>query len=350
MKNKRPILLVDDEVDSLDTVGILLEREYTVLTARSGSEALGLLEHEEVDLVIADQRMPGMTGVELLTRVRERYPGTLRLVLTAYTDFDAMLQAINEGQVYRYIIKPWDETDMRVTIRQALEYKDLRETIVRQEKLAAVGRFAAEMAHEINNHLQIIVGVNEAALGMDAEERKTIIEEQARMLEWIASDIRDFALGAAMPFMPKASDPFAPVEDVLRACQHHPAFRNVAVRLEKGPARSFVLDGRQIKHLVFNLLKNAARVSARGAEILVRVSSNDGYVLEVVDHGGGIPDDLKLKVFEPFYTTTPHNGAGLGLSICRHVVEQHGGTIEVSDTPGGGATFSVRLPRHQDPR
>lgn len=132
--NKRTILLVDDEPDSLEPIGVLLEQEYHVLTATNGPEALDVLEGAAVEVIIADQRMPGMTGVELLAQVRQRYPGIVRLILTAYADFDAMIQAINEGQVYRYIIKPWDPEDMMLVVRQALDWKDLREG---QSQLAA---------------------------------------------------------------------------------------------------------------------------------------------------------------------------------------------------------------------
>ena len=120
---------------------------------------------------------------------------------------------------------------------------------VGKEKLAAVGRFSAEMAHEINNHLTVLLGVNEDVGAMTFEERRRIIEDQGRMLVQITSDIRDFALGAAMPFMPSASDPSKPVDDVLRACGFHPSFKNVKIRFEKGKTRSFEMDCRQIKHL-----------------------------------------------------------------------------------------------------
>ena len=88
---KRTIMLVDDEVDILETMSILMEEEYRMLTAERGDQALDLLESQKVDLIIADQRMPGMTGVDLLARVRELHPEIVRLILTGYTDFDAML-------------------------------------------------------------------------------------------------------------------------------------------------------------------------------------------------------------------------------------------------------------------
>jgi len=134
---KRTLLLVDDERDSLDPMELLLKEQYNVLTAQSGVEALDILKKNDIDIVIADQRMPGMTGVELLVKVKELYPGIVRVVLTAYTDFEAMIKAINEGSVYRYIIKPWDVDDMRLVIKQALEFKDLR---------AAKGELAADLA------------------------------------------------------------------------------------------------------------------------------------------------------------------------------------------------------------
>lgn len=371
MNAKRTILLVDDELDSLEPVQMLLEDDYAVLTAEGGEAALELLERDSVEMVIADQRMPGMTGVELLARVRELRPEVVRLILTAYTDFEAMLQAINEGRVYRYIIKPWDETDMQVTIRQALEWKDLRATqgklsaeiaesnralgvrnrmleeaqatIIEQEKRAVVGRFAAEMAHEMNNHLQIIMGVNENPTIVKTEDRKRIIQEQAQMLVWIASDIRDFAQGAAMPFTPRPVDPAEPVEEVLRACSCHPTFRNIELELEKGPLATFVLDPRQIKHLLFNLLKNAARATQGRGRITVHLAVDGDLVARIVDHGSGIPERIRDRIWEPFFTTAEHNGAGLGLSICRQVVEMHRGDIACEETPGGGTTFVVRL-------
>ena len=123
---KRTVLIADDEPDCLAPMELLLHEQYAVLTAANGAEALELLNANRVDILIADQRMPRMTGVELLTKVRELYPDIVRVVLTAYTDFEAMIAAINEGRVYRYIIKPWDVDDMRLVIRQALDWRDLR--------------------------------------------------------------------------------------------------------------------------------------------------------------------------------------------------------------------------------
>jgi signal transduction histidine kinase len=372
-ERRHTLLLVDDEIDALEPMSMLLEDDYRVLTAGSGAQALERLEREKVDIVIADQRMPGMTGVELLARVRELYPDVVRLILTAYTDFEAMLEAINAGRVYRYIIKPWDPDDMRVTIRQALQFRDLvltkgrldaeiaeahsdlaertrkleeaQETIIQQEKLAAVGRFAAEMTHEINNHLQVILGVNMERDIYGPEEQRRIIEQQARMLHLITQDIRDFSLGASLPFVPQEVDPVQICEEVVRTCEHHPTFRDNTVIFEHVGTGRFMLDARQFKHLLFNLLKNAAHASPPGRSVQINLEMDEEMKVMVVDRGAGIADEHKERIFEPFFTTSGSKGTGLGLSICQRVVQMHDGAMEVEDTPGGGATFVVTLPR-----
>jgi DNA-binding NtrC family response regulator len=103
-----PILVVDDEQDNLDAFRFNFRKTFDILTANSGPEALGILAEKDVAVVVTDQRMPKMTGVELLREVREKHPDTVGIILTAFTDVDVLIEAINLGQVYRYITKPWD--------------------------------------------------------------------------------------------------------------------------------------------------------------------------------------------------------------------------------------------------
>ena len=116
------ILIVDDEPANLRTLARLFRDDYEVLTAASGDEALALLGQHDVALLITDQRMPGMTGIELLKRTAPLRPRMVRIILTGYTDVDALVEAINCGQVYRYVAKPWDNEDLRLTVRRGLEH------------------------------------------------------------------------------------------------------------------------------------------------------------------------------------------------------------------------------------
>lgn len=136
------ILCVDDETNILQALKRLLRREpYRILTAESGPEALDILEKEEVHVLISDQRMPGMDGTELFSRVRERWPHILRIILSGYADVDSITEAINRGHIYKFILKPWNDQNLRLEIRQALDQyalartnRELQQTILEQNE------------------------------------------------------------------------------------------------------------------------------------------------------------------------------------------------------------------------
>ncbi|MBZ0157354.1 MAG: response regulator [Alphaproteobacteria bacterium] len=116
------ILCVDDEPNVLNSLRrLFLDDDYTILTAASGQEGLGLLEREPVHLVISDYRMPGMNGVEFLKEVCREWPDTVRIVLSGYADTASIVSAINEGQIYKFIPKPWNDDELKVTVSNALE-------------------------------------------------------------------------------------------------------------------------------------------------------------------------------------------------------------------------------------
>jgi DNA-binding NtrC family response regulator len=122
------ILVVDDEPVNLRTLERLFRADYDVLTASSGSEAVELLHrHDDVALLITDQRMPEMTGIELLKKSVLLRPRMVRMILTGYTDVDALVEAINCGQVYRYITKPWSNAELLLTVKRALEHYETNE-------------------------------------------------------------------------------------------------------------------------------------------------------------------------------------------------------------------------------
>jgi two-component system response regulator HupR/HoxA len=126
---KRPlaILLLDDEEGILESLELTLGEEYRVFAARTGAEGLEILEREEIALVISDQVMPGMSGVEFLERVKERRPGAIRMMLTGYADLGSLTRAINQGQIYRYIPKPWEPDELRLNVKRALETWQLQQ-------------------------------------------------------------------------------------------------------------------------------------------------------------------------------------------------------------------------------
>jgi response regulator RpfG family c-di-GMP phosphodiesterase len=117
----KTVLCVDDEVNVLNSLKRLLRKEsYKLLLASSGKEGLSLLEKEPVHLVISDQRMPEMTGTEFLQIVKQRYPEAVRIILTGYSEANTIIESINKGEIYRYLMKPWDDEELRNMIQECL--------------------------------------------------------------------------------------------------------------------------------------------------------------------------------------------------------------------------------------
>jgi len=149
------LLCVDDEPNILNALRRLFRQDgYRVHTAGSGAEGLALLEREPIDAVISDMRMPEMDGAAFLGQVRQRWPESIRILLTGYADVSAVLTAVNEGEIYRYITKPWDDTDIRVQVRQAIERKKLGEE---KTRLEGVIRKQNEELKQFNEMLEALV-------------------------------------------------------------------------------------------------------------------------------------------------------------------------------------------------
>ncbi len=136
------ILIVDDEFTIRDMLKDVLSRDpYDIFIAASAEEGLEVLAKEHVDVVISDEKMPGMLGSEFLTIVRQKYPDTIRMILTGYASLEAAIRAINEGEIYRFFTKPCNVFDLAVTVRQALHHKELMKEA--QEMLKVVKQQSA---------------------------------------------------------------------------------------------------------------------------------------------------------------------------------------------------------------
>src|SRR5918911_118771 len=154
------IMLVDDEPANLRLLERLFRRDYHILTASSGIEALRLLEQHDVALLITDQRMPGMSGIELLKRTADLRPHMVRIILTGYTDVEALVEAINCGQVYKYVTKPWDNDELRLTVGRALEHYETNRA--RHELALTNARLVGRMKEMTRGFVRAIADALEA--------------------------------------------------------------------------------------------------------------------------------------------------------------------------------------------
>lgn len=232
---KKRILLVDDELGILKALTRLFRLEnYELYTAAGGEKALELLGNQRVDLIISDMRMPGMDGSEFLSKARERYPNTVRILLTGYSDIDATAKAINDGGIFGYLAKPWDTEQLKELTRNALQY-----------------------GHKIN-HRDLVL----QEMKHDNDELKSCLERQSREMSMTDQYVRDADI--------KLQDGYITMEDMLLNMLelNHPGQRQVSEMADctvQHLARQLCLDQTRIERL-----KSAARLHALGKVALDR--------------------------------------------------------------------------------
>jgi signal transduction histidine kinase len=378
------VLVVDDERDVLSSIRDWLRIDYRVITYQRGADALDYLRSDQsADVILSDQRMPEMTGVEVLRQAKAIRPETTRLLFTAYTDARTVIDAINQGHVFRYLAKPCDPDELAIIVRQAVEHHNL---IVEKNRLLAElqesnarlleanrlkGAFIEVASHELNTPVTVVLGMIELwkmSQGASASpiERQWVDRIGAaagrlartveRMLKLIKN--RDFSQSLERDsvelsaLIARAVDEINPYLELRR--------QTVAVSVEAslGPIE---VDASKISDVVTNLLVNAIKFTRDGGTIHVEAreleSARDWVKVSVTDQGLGVSSADQPHLFEPFFTgfdTLRHSsgdyqfgkrGIGLGLWLVKTFVELHSGRVEVSTTPGAGSTFAFVLPR-----
>lgn len=178
------ILCIDDEPRVLDGLRRHLERQYEVLVADTPEKAFDILRRKRIDLVICDHKMPQMTGVELLGRVKDEYPETLRFLLTGYADLDVAVAAINEGGVHRFITKPCNNEELKLIIRDALEGYRLRlENRALMEKIAGSYRELQRRNEQLREQNEVITKLNEELRRAKAELQEKVKQIDTLLFE-----------------------------------------------------------------------------------------------------------------------------------------------------------------------
>jgi signal transduction histidine kinase len=380
----RPTLLVvDDEPEVLRSVHDLLRLEYRVITCTQGADAIAILDAPgPIHVIMSDQRMPGMTGVEVLHHAKEVRPEATRLLFTAYADIRAVIDAINQGSVFHYITKPWEPEELEAVVRQAVDQHNLlvenarllSELKASNQRLAEANRlksaFIEVASHELNTPVAVVLGMIElwkASLSADssAVQRSWIDRVQlaakrlAGTIERMFKLIRADEFGQTLDLKPTALEPL--VRRVIAELQPFLDLRSQQITLELEPdLGSAEVDPIKLADILTNLFVNAIKFTPDGGSIRVsaRTLGPDRVHFKVADEGVGIEVADRPHLFEPFFTgfdTMHHSsgdfqfckrGIGLGLCLVKTFVELHGGKVEFNTAPGRGTTFEFTIPRH----
>jgi signal transduction histidine kinase len=392
MIRRHTLLVVDDEPDVVQSLQDLLRREYRVVGATHARDGLRLLHEQPIHVVMSDQRMPEITGIDFLRSVRRDRPDAIRLLFTGYADIKAVIDAINEGHVYRYITKPWDPDELLTVLHQAGEQYDLLQE--RQQLLDDLQRKNRELeqantelrqanalkeafirvaSHELRTPLTILLALPELALrgknldALTADCFRRIQQAGTRLHRLVEQLLQMLRAGRfERPLERRPTDCAALVGEAIEDVRPFVAQRRQRLVVDlAADLGALDVEAGKIRICLDHLLINAIKFTPDGGTIEV-IGRRDGEAvrLQVRDNGIGIAADHLTHLFEPFFTEVDvsrhcsgqfefgRRGLGLGLSVVRAFVHMHGGTVEAASTPGQGTTFTLTLPRsegHQPP-
>ncbi len=383
MKN-RAVLFVDDEENILKSIERgLRKEEYRRFYACDGFDAQKIICQEDINIIITDMNMPGMDGLTLLKWVEKEKPDIIRMILSMKNDTDSILEAINNGNIYRYIIKPCDSSDLNSAIKQSLEVYDLKlekqklikkleeynktleqEVDDRTSQLLAIkseaeiGKHTSQIVHNLNNYLSNILGSLDL-MGKFISEENTDLEKAREFYKYAISSTENLGKVVA-EILIRARNGECIVEenvDINQLIEKAMLFWNInptwkyKIKKELRLASElppFTGSQIQIKQILDNLIKNSIDAMENSENKVLRFSTGikDGNILvEISDTGDGISQENIQKVFSPGYTSKPiGKGTGLGLASVKTMVEAYSGSISIDSKPGEGTTVSIRLP------
>ncbi len=381
------ILYVDDERANRIVFEQSFGTRFRVRSVASGREALELFKSETVAVLVTDQRMPEMSGQDLLERAKALYPDTVRVVITAYSDLDPILSAVNEGLVARYIIKPWDRAELEQILQWAIEAfmlggqgSALQLRLMQTERLVTLGSIAAAVLHDLHQplgnltvngqrleHLARSVGklppmvaqagalpegdrTNLNALSEELPEIAQELIESCKMMRAITEQMRQFLNPSRAAQETPSVDPVPVIKHALQVC------RETAVRargrlLYEGPPElpKVRIGATELSQIFINLIANGAQAllqkNARGGRVVVNADVTPERVQFIIaDDGCGMSGEVLQKVGTMFFSTRP-DGTGLGIAQSRRLVSRAGGELRLESREGAGTTALFTLPR-----
>ncbi len=384
--SRRRLLIVDDEQMLLEVLAAIFDETYDLRTASSGDEALKVIQsgfHPEV--IIADQRMPNMSGAQFLARSIDVLPGAVRVVLTGYTDVQDIIDSINLGNVYRFMTKPWQRDEIQEAVRLCFEHYDM---LSRHAELEEAHRNLAEAhlalkamtdekdeflgiaAHDLKNPIGGIRGLAEILLqyretideGQTNEMLESIINSSDRMFELITNllDVNMLERGG-MRLHPIPFDIGMQVQEIVEMYGQRAEAKSIRLHYEYHEGLTVFADEPASMQVLDNLISNAVKYSPKDKNVHMRlheVSSAEAQIasasgairIEVQDEGPGLSEEDMKKLFGKFARlsarpTGDEHSTGLGLSIVKKIVEEMNGRVWCESELGKGAMFVVVLPK-----
>ncbi len=380
MEENIHILVVDSHPDMRDVLADILQDEgYRVTTVENGYEALERVTAISFNVVIVDIKMPGLSGMELIRKLRAADSKLTIIIMTGYSSLETAVEAVRT-EVYDYITKPFQAEEMLLAIKRAVKeqeifrenqklleeleetkksLKESQDRLYRSEKSANIGRLAAGVSHELKNLLGIInVVAHCLKKKVDKDDEKAAkylrtIEKEVNHSNQLILNLLSFSRSGEDGLV--LTDINELVKETISLVEHQLSLQNIKIIAEYDPSLPQMnVEVNQMKQVFTNIIFNAQEAMPMGGELHIATNfkeipfeSNGSSLVEIkfADTGYGIPEKNLKRIFDPFFSTSDRKGkSGLGLPISRDIVKRHDGDIEVRSQLSVGTTFLINLP------
>ncbi|MFA6003719.1 MAG: hybrid sensor histidine kinase/response regulator [Elusimicrobiota bacterium] len=373
------VLVVDDEgvlcqgvrrilePFSFEVADVGADAAFEVKTVGSGEDCLRELEVRTPDILLLDYKLPGMTGLEVLTRIAPQAKGILVVMITAYASLETAVRATKLG-AYDFLAKPFSPDELRYSMRKAATHAILsrRAKQLEAEKKQIRFEFLSVLAHELKAPLNAVEGYMDILRERTAGEELHMVERCVvriggmKKLIFDLLDLTRIESGLKKREL-KATDLAPLLQSALEAAGAEAGRRGITLEAELGAPVILQADPGEMEIIFNNLVSNAVKYNREGGRVRVRLArSEDEVVLEVEDTGIGMSEEESRKLFREFVRirnerTAKVSGSGLGLSTVKKLAKMYGGDVSVRSQPGMGSTFVVTLrdaaaPEAQDPQ
>jgi two-component system, probable response regulator PhcQ len=375
------VLHVDDEEKSLKSFQRAFGSQFKVLTAPSAVEGIQIIEShlEDVAILVTDQMMPGHKGVWLLDKVRQLKPSILRILATAYSDLNAVIQAVNTGAIFHYVTKPWDQAQLENTLRHGLQLfmvQRERDQLLREkmsvlhnmmvaDRVVSLGFMAVGMSHHIRNSLVPVKTfidlvpqqLRDESIDPDQGKNREFWTEHQRCAQqhldkinillkelWMVADTPRIEFTDRVHLRDVISDSKVRQREILAA-------KNIAIEIQIPETLPVLTVDRNRFARIFDLLIKDEVISLpEGGRITITASvvndaASERVLVKVRDNGPGITEDILRTIFDPFTARSDSPSEhGINLMACYFIVHYHGGRIEAHGVSGRGTEFQLEFP------
>lgn len=358
-KRKIRLLYIDDEPHNLMGFKASFRLDYDILLANSADEAMTMLEKDSnVQVIISDQRMPNKTGVEFFEEARLKFPMPVRILLTGYTDIESVILAINKGHIFRYIAKPWVETEVRSAIEEGYKYYVATAALEEknqqlQKAYDELDKFAYSVTHDVRGPILSLQGAIGVAKNAKTNEEK---DEILDMMEKATHRMDDFIQSMHNHYSLRRGELLIEEIDFEQLnVRFHELYDvqsktgNVRLDIETSQEGKFRSDILSIEIVLNNLLSNAFKYQrpeevSKFVSLKIKLKENIAEFI-VEDNGIGIDNEVLPDIFNMFYRASAENpGTGLGLYNVKDALRKLNGEIKVESTKGIGTKFIVSIP------